>query len=61
MKKYKKLKKLFEEQNKKLLTHLEMQTDQNTYFIEALVENQGYNYFMMKTIVDTGKLFKNNG
>lgn len=60
MKKYKKLKKLIEEQNKKLITQLEMQSEQNKYLIEALVENQGYNYFMIKTVFDTDKLLKNS-
>lgn len=59
MKKYKKLKKLIENQNKELVKNLEMQNEQNKYLIEALVENQGHNYFMMKTIFDTDKLLKN--
>lgn len=60
MKNSKKIKKLTEAQNTKLLKQLEMQNEQNKYLIEALVENQGHNYFMMKTILDTNKLLKNN-
>ena len=60
MKKAKKLKKLIEKQNKILFTHLDMQHDQNKYLVEAIMENQSYNYFMMKTIVNTNKLLKNS-
>ena len=56
MKKSNKIKKLVEAQNKKIFRQLEMQNEQNKYLIEALVENQGHNYFMMKTICDTNKL-----
>lgn len=58
MKNPKKIKNLIEEQNKELFQHLEMQNEQNRYLIEALVENQSHNYFMMKTIFDTNKLLK---
>ena len=58
MKKSKKIGKIIEKQNKELLKHLEMQNEQNKYLIEALVENQGHNYFMIKTVFDTDKLLK---
>ncbi len=58
MKKSNKIKKLVEDQNKKIFRQLEMQDEQNKYLLEALVANQSHNYFMMKTIYDTNKLLK---
>jgi hypothetical protein len=41
-----------------IATWYELQNEQNRCLIESLVENQSYNYLMIKTVIDTNKLLK---